>query len=139
MNRIPEILKRMSPKLEWGKSIWMGVSIESEEYQYRLEHLKHTGAQVKFLSLEPLLGPLPDLNLDGIDWVIVGGESGPHARQIKQEWVIDIQKQCIATGTPFFFKQWGGVNKKKTGRLLKGKIWSQMPSIDIKPLSLQPA
>jgi len=134
-----DILEKMSPKLKWGESIWMGVSVESADYQDRIEHLKRTGAKIKFLSLEPLLGPLPNLDLDGIDWVIVGGESGPNARPMKQEWVVDIQRQCIESKTPFFFKQWGGVNKKKAGRLLKGKIWDQMPSINVPIPSLQPA
>jgi protein gp37 len=105
----------------------MGVSVELEKYVFRIGHLQHTGASIKFLSLEPLLGPLPNLSLEGIDWVIVGGESGPRARPLCKNWVIDIRDQCQAAGVPFFFKQWGGVNKKRTGRTLEGQIWDEMP------------
>jgi protein gp37 len=105
----------------------MGVSIENKDYTFRIDHLRKTGAQVKFLSLEPLLGALPELNLQGIDWAIVGGESGPQARLMREEWVVDIRNQCQAAGVPFFFKQWGGTNKKKTGRMLEGQTWDQMP------------
>ncbi len=106
----------------------MGVSVENRDYVFRIEHLRQTGAYVKFLSLEPLLGPLPGLNLDGIDWVIVGGESGPGARPIKEEWVIDARDQCQAANIPFFFKQWGGVRKKRAGRLLQGRVWDEVPN-----------
>src|SRR5690606_30960979 len=106
----------------------MGVSVERDDYMFRIDHLRRTGAKVKFLSLEPLLGPLPDLDLRGIDWVIVGGESGPRARLMDEEWALDIRDQCIAAGVPFFFKQWGGVNKKKTGRRLAGQLWNEMPA-----------
>jgi protein gp37 len=105
----------------------MGVSVESQKYVSRIEHLRHTGAQTKFLSLEPLLGPLKDLNLTGIDWAIVGGESGFGARPMLLNWVTDIREQCTDAGVAFFFKQWGGVNKKKTGRILEGKTWDDMP------------
>jgi protein gp37 len=107
----------------------MGVSVENEKYKFRIDDLRETGAAVKFLSLEPLLGPLPGLNLTGIDWGIVGGESGPGARPIKEEWVTDIRDQCAAAGVAFFFKQWGGVNKKKTGRLLEGRKYDDMPGL----------
>jgi protein gp37 len=120
-------LLELSPRIQWTENVWMGVSVESAKYAYRIDHLRQTGACVKFLSLEPLLGPLPDLNLDGIDWVIVGGESGPRARPMDPEWVVDIRDQCISAGVPFFFKQWGGVNKKRAGRLLEGRIWDEMP------------
>ena len=107
--------------------IWLGTSIESEEWLGRLAPLKETGAQIKFLSLEPLLGPLPGIYLDGIDWVIVGGESGPGARPMKADWVREIRDDCLQHGVPFFFKQWGGVFNKKTGRTLDDEIWDRMP------------
>lgn len=122
-----ERLAELNPQLEWADNIWMGVSVENNDYTFRIDYLRETSAKVKFLSLEPLLGPLPNLNLEGIDWAIVGGESGPGARQIKEEWVTDIRDQCLNSQTPFFFKQWGGVQKKKAGRELQGKIWEQMP------------
>ena len=106
----------------------MGVSVENEDCLYRVEHLRRTGARVKFLSLEPLLSSLSDLDLNGIDWVIVGGESGPRARPMEPQWVADIRDQCIEDGVAFFFKQWGGMNKKKTGRLLDGRTWDNMPN-----------
>ena len=106
----------------------MGVSVENEKYIYRIEDLRKTGARVKFLSLEPLLGPLRSLNLRGIDWAIVGGESGPGARAIDERWVTEIRDQCLAAGVPFFFKQWGGVQKKKAGRSLEGRTWDEMPA-----------
>ena len=105
----------------------MGVSVESQDYLYRIDHLRRTGARIKFLSLEPLLGPLSSLDLRGIDWVIVGGESGPGARPINKEWVVEVRNQCTRAGVAFFFKQWGGVNKKRTGRLLDGKTWDALP------------
>jgi protein gp37 len=105
----------------------MGVSVENQDHAFRIEHLRRAGARTKFLSLEPLLGPLPDLNLDGMDWVIVGGESGPGARPMLQEWVVDIREQCQKAGIAFFFKQWGGVQKSKKGRQLEGRTWDEMP------------
>jgi len=105
----------------------MGVSVESENYAFRIDHLRKTGAKVKFLSLEPLLSAIPDLNLDNINWTIVGGESGPRARPLKESWVLDIRNQCQEKGVPFFFKQWGGMNKKKAGRTLEGRVWDEMP------------
>jgi protein gp37 len=121
-------LFELNPEIEWPKNVWMGVSVENQNYTFRIEHLKNTSAHVKFLSLEPLLGPLPNLNLNGLDWVIVGGESGPGARPMDEGWVIDIRDQCQANDVPFFFKQWGGVHRKKAGRELKGRTWSQMPA-----------
>jgi protein gp37 len=106
----------------------MGVSVETQKYTYRIEQLRQTAAHIKFLSLEPLLGPLSNLNLRGIDWVIAGGESGPGARSMREEWVTEIRDQCLTANTPFFFKQWGGRNKKKTGRELQGRTWNQLPS-----------
>jgi protein gp37 len=121
-------LERLSPQLPWQPHIWMGVSVESREYSFRIDHLRNTNAHVKFLSLEPLLGPLRRLNLRGIDWVIVGGESGPYAREMKLEWVLDIRDQCLAARVPFFFKQWGGKRKSVKGRELQGELWNQMPA-----------
>lgn len=122
-----ERLAELSPRLHWAPNVWMGVSVETELYRNRIEHLRSTGANVKFLSIEPLLGPLPDLDLRGIDWVIVGGESGPGARPMNPAWATDLRDQCQKAGVPFFFKQWGGKNKKRTGRVLEGRIWDEMP------------
>jgi len=124
-----ERLLELSPLLTWTPNIWMGVSVENSEFTWRIDDLRQTVARVKFLSLEPLLGPLTDLDLDGIDWVIVGGESGPKARPMDQAWVIEILDQCRKATVPFFFKQWGGVNKKKAGRLLEGRTWDEMPAV----------
>lgn len=122
-------LLELNSELEWPENVWMGVSVENADYTYRIRHLSSTGALVKFLSLEPLLGLLPNLDLSGMDWVIVGGESGPKARPIDRAWVMDIRDQCQQSAVPFFFKQWGGVKKKKTGRLLDGRIWNELPGI----------
>lgn len=122
-------LLEISASLEWADNIWMGVSVENRDYSYRIEHLAECNATVKFLSLEPLLGPLPNLNLSHIDWVIVGGESGPQARPLQEKWIVEIRNACLDAGVPFFFKQWGGSNKKKTGRTLEGRTWDQMPKI----------
>ena len=122
-----ERLMELSSQLNWTDNIWMGVSIEDANNIYRMEHLKKTGAKIKVLSIEPLIGPLGKINLDGIDWVIVGGESGPNSRPIDADWVRELRDQSVANKVPFFFKQWGGVNKKKTGRLLDGTIWGQYP------------
>jgi len=121
-------LAELNSSLEWASNIWMGVSVESHKYRGRIDALRSTGAHVKFLSLEPLLGPLHALDLSGIDWVIVGGESGPSARPMDAAWVTDIRDQCREARVSFFFKQWGGPNKKRAGRLLEGRIWGQMPS-----------
>lgn len=123
-------LRELSHKLHWTPNIWMGVTVENKKYISRIDDLRHSGANVKFLSLEPLLGPLSNLNLEGIDWVIVGGESGPGARPMKKSWVTDIRDQCFKTGTAFFFKQWGGTNKKKNGRMLDGHTWDQVPETE---------
>jgi protein gp37 len=122
-----ERVLELSNQLEWSPQIWMGVSIETEKYKYRIDDLRKTGAHVKFLSLEPLLGSLGRLNLRGIDWAIVGGESGPSARPLNAEWITEIRDHCIRSGVAFFFKQWGGVQKSKTGRTLEGRTWDQMP------------
>lgn len=120
-------LRDLDPALPWAGHIWMGVSVETTEYYHRIDELKGTRAAVKFLSLEPLLGPVPELPLAGIDWVIVGGESGPGARPMAERWVLGIRDQCRALDVPFFFKQWGGVNKKRLGRVLQGRTWDEMP------------
>ena len=121
-------LESVSKQLNWSSNVWMGVSVEHSRFVNRIDHLRCTGAAVKFLSLEPLLGPLPKLDLRGIDWVIVGGESGPGARPLRAAWVTEIRDQCIDAEVPFFFKQWGGTRKKLTGRTLDGETWSQMPA-----------
>jgi protein gp37 len=120
----------LSPHLKWAPHIWMGVSVENEKYLDRIGHLRETGAHVKFLSLEPLLGPLYNMDLRGIDWAIVGGESGPGARPVDPAWVTGIRDQCFKAGVAFFFKQWGGTQKKRSGRLLEGRTWDQMPELD---------
>lgn len=124
-------LKKLSSQIQWSQNIWMGVTVESNEYLERIEDLKNTGAKIKFLSFEPLLNSIPELDLNGIDWVIVGGESGPKARPMKKSWVMDIKKKCEESNIPFFFKQWGGVNKKKSGRILDGKTWDEMPFCEL--------
>lgn len=124
-----ERLMDISPKLPWMSHIWMGVSVEDQEHAFRIDHLSRTEAKVKFLSLEPLLGPISSLSLKTIDWVIAGGESGPRSRPLKESWIVDIRNQCQKTKVPFFFKQWGGINKKKAGRELEGHTWDEMPSL----------
>lgn len=120
-------LLELDKELLWPENVWMGVSVENQSYTFRVDHLRETHAVIKFLSLEPLLGPLANLNLSGIHWVIVGGESGPGARPIQESWVLDIRDQCLDANIPFFFKQWGGTNKKKSGRELDGKTWDELP------------
>lgn len=122
-----ERLAEISSELTWTENIWMGVSIENEKVLDRMDDLKSCGADTKFISAEPLLGPLSNMNLSGIDWVIVGGESGFTPRPIKKEWVVDIKDQCEVFGTTFFFKQWGGKNKKRAGNLLDDKKYEAFP------------
>jgi len=122
-----ERLLELNSKIKWPNNVWMGVTVESDKYLSRVDDLRKSGAIIKFLSLEPLLSPLLKLKLKGIDWVIVGGESGPYARPVEGWWVEAIRDICIASDVPFFFKQWGGFNKKKAGRKLKGKTWDEMP------------
>jgi len=122
-----ERLAKLSKILPWKENIWMGVTVETSDYKHRVEYLRQTGAHIKFLSLEPLLGNLGTLDLSGIDWVIVGGESGIGARPMESEWVTDIRDQCLNANVSFFFKQWGGTNKKKAGRELHGRTWDEMP------------
>jgi protein gp37 len=124
-----ERLAQLSPRLPWPDNVWMGVTVENDDYTYRIEDLRRTDAAVKFISFEPLIGPVSHIGLGGIDWAIVGGESGPGARPMKSEWVIEIRDQCLAEKIPFFFKQWGGVNKKANGRSLEGHQWDEMPSL----------
>jgi protein gp37 len=125
-----ERLLRLDSALDWPNHVWMGVSVENADYINRIDDLRETRAAVKFVSLEPLLGPLPDIDLTEIDWVIVGGESGPGSRPMDARWVLNIRDQCVSAGVPFFFKQWGGTQKKKSGRLLEGRTWDQMPQIE---------
>ena len=129
-----ERLGELAPRLPWPSNIWMGVSVESQRWTVRAERLRTVPAATRFLSVEPLLGPIR-LQLEGIDWVIVGGESGPHARRVQPEWIRSIRDQCAAAGVPFFFKQWGAfdatgrrVGKGRAGRMLDGRIWDEMPS-----------
>lgn len=122
-----ERMLSINGKIHWPENVWMGVSIENTNYIHRIENLKKSSAAVKFLSCEPILGPLSSINLNKIDWVIVGGESGPKARPVKKEWIIDIRNLCNKSNVPFFFKQWGGVFKKKNGRILDGQTYSEMP------------
>lgn len=117
--------------LDWSHNIWMGVSVENQKVIDRIDQLRETKARVKFLSCEPLIGPLPNMNLQGIDWVIVGGESGRTPRPMNPKWVSDIKDQCLKSDTAFFFKQWGGTNKKKAGRELEGRTWDEMPDYSI--------
>ena len=120
-------LARLNQYLEWPPNVWMGVSVENARYLARVDELRRAHAHVRFLSLEPLLGPLGHFDLTGIDWVIVGGESGPQARPMASEWVLEIRDHCLRSRVPFFFKQWGGTNKKRAGRLLEGRTWDEMP------------
>jgi len=120
-------LLELDQEISWPPNVWMGVSVENQDYTFRIDHLRQTESLIKFLSLEPLLGPLPNLDLHNIDWVIVGGESGPGARPMMEEWAVDIRDQCLAAHVPFFFKQWGGVRKKRAGRLLQGRTWDELP------------
>lgn len=126
-----ERLEEIASQLKWSSNIWMGVSVENSNYKSRINNLLNTKSNIKFLSLEPLLGPLPRLKLKGIDWVIVGGESGPKARAMDEKWVIQIREQCLKKDVPFFFKQWGGIQKHKTGRVLEGRVWDQMPPLNL--------
>jgi protein gp37 len=126
-------LRRVADRLDWPANVWMGVSVENVDHLPRVDDLRVTDAAVKFLSAEPLLGPLTGLNLAGIDWVITGGESGHHARSCDPDWVRDIRDACAATGTAFFHKQWGGRTPKSGGRELDGRTWDQMPHVQLGP------
>jgi protein gp37 len=128
-----ERLESLATKLDWPPNVWMGVSVETPEYRYRIDHLRRTPARFRFISFEPLLAALGDINLEDIHWAIVGGESGPKSRSMNKEWVTELRDQCLAARVPFFFKQWGGTNKKKAGRLLDGRVWDEMPSLAAYP------
>lgn len=121
-------LLALAGSLEWPPNVWMGVSVESQRYAFRVDHLRQVDAAVRFLSVEPMLGPVADLDLDGIDWVIAGGESGPGARPVDPDWVRGVRDRCLDGGVAFFFKQWGGRTPKSGGRTLDGQTWDQMPS-----------
>ena len=122
-----ERLLELSARLSWPENVWMGVTVENADCTFRIDHLRETDAAIKFISFEPLLGPISNIDIEGIDWIIVGGESGPKARPMEPEWATNIRDQSLVAGVPFFFKQWGGINKKKAGRALDGCIWDQMP------------
>jgi len=128
LTKRPERMLAMNGRLPWSKNIWMGTSVENADYAFRAEIVSKCDAYTKFLSVEPLLGPIHQLPLDKIDWVIVGGESGRRCRAVEEAWILDIKDQCAAANVPFFFKQWGGLNKKRTGRLLQGRTWDDMPA-----------
>ena len=127
LTKRPRRAWELAPILPWSENIWLGTSVENADYLPRIEHLRRIPAATRFLSLEPLLGPLPNLPLDGIDWVIAGGESGPGARPVEGDWLRDIRDQCIAAGVPFFFKQWGGKRRTDAGRMLDGRYWDEFP------------
>jgi protein gp37 len=125
-------LAELAPLLSWPDNVWMGVTVEDADFTFRIDDLRTVPAAMRFLSLEPLLSPMPGLDLTGIDWVIVGGESGPGARVMKPAWALDILHQCRRSGIPFFFKQWGGPNKKKAGRILEGSLYNEMPNAQVR-------
>ncbi len=122
-------LVELAPGLSWPSNVWQGVSVEDSNHLWRIAHLQEVPSAIRFVSVEPLLGPIPRLPLEGINWVIVGGESGPNHRLIDRGWVVEIRDQCIDAGVPFFFKQWGGRTPKSGGRLLDGKFWDEMPAM----------
>lgn len=128
LTKRPELALEYAPELNWPDNVWMGTSVESALYVHRIGSLVQIPAKTRFLSVEPLLGPIPRLPLRGVDWVIVGGESGPGARPMEEKWVLQIRDRCQSQGVPFFFKQWGGVNKARTGRELVGRTWDEMPT-----------
>ena len=127
LTKRPDRVKEVANKLVWSSNIWMGTSVENKKVSSRVLDLIKVPAKIRFLSIEPLLGPLTNVSFEGIQWVIVGGESGPQSRPMKESWVLNIRDQCVSKNIPFFFKQWGGVNKKKAGRLLEGQIWGEIP------------
>ena len=127
LTKRPKRLEKLKDRINWTKNIWLGATIESNKYIDRVKYIKNTNAKIKFISFEPLIDSVKDIDLDGIDWAIVGGESGSGARIIKKEWIYEIKDKCQSLNIAFFFKQWGGVNKKKSGRLLDGKIYDEMP------------
>lgn len=127
LTKRPERVAEIGRKLPWPENVWMGTSVEDNRVRDRIKHLRRVPSQVRFLSVEPLIGPIPRLPLAGLHWVIVGGESGPKARPMAPDWVRAIRDRCVGRGVPFFFKQWGGVNKKRTGRVLDGRTWDELP------------
>lgn len=129
LTKRPELAAKYASELKWTRNIWLGTSIENDLVLCRVENLRSIPAHTRFLSIEPLLGPIPKLPLKGIHWVIVGGESGPGTRYIDPDWVRNLRDQCVKRSVPFFFKQWGGINKKRTGRMLDGRTWDEMPLI----------
>ncbi len=129
LTKRPRRVARMASSFRWSSNIWMGTTVESADYVWRVDYLRRAPASVRFLSLEPLLGPIADLPLDGVDWVLVGGESGPRARPIRADWVRQIRDQCRASGVNFLFKQWGGTGVSKGGRVLDGRVWDEMPPL----------
>jgi protein gp37 len=128
LTKRPQRAVRMAADLPWPANVWMGVTVESEESRWRLEHLRRLPAAVRFVSAEPLLTSLPDLDLDGIAWLIAGGESGPGHRPVDEQWLTDLRDQCLMADTAFFFKQWGGQRPKANGRCLEGRTWDSMPA-----------
>ena len=122
-----ERLPQIAAKLPWPDNVWLGVSIENADYTARIDHLRKIPAAIRFLSIEPLLGPIPKLNLERVDWVIVGGESGFNHRKPDPDWIRDLRDQCVRAGVPFFFKQWGGPIAKSGGRILDNRTWDEMP------------
>lgn len=130
LTKRPGRMKELSTEVTWTDNIWAGISIENMDVAHRVDELREVPASVRFLSCEPLLGSLEGLSLEGIDWVIVGGESGPDAREMKKEWVIEIKEKCQRESVPFFFKQWGGTTTKKGGRELEGRLWEEFPDVD---------
>jgi protein gp37 len=127
LTKRPERLLTLGRELPWPENVWLGVSVENQRYVPRIHYLRRVPAAVRFLSVEPLIGPIPRLPVSGIDWVIVGGESGPRCRPMDPRWARQIRDRCITYGVPFFFKQWGGTRKKTTGRRLDGRTWDEMP------------
>lgn len=127
LTKRPERLAAMSSRLPWPANIWAGATVEDDAHRGRADWLRQTGAAVRYLVLEPLLGPVEQLDLSGIGWVILGGESGPGARPLHIDWVRSVRDQCVAAGVPFTFKQWGGVRRKETGRTLDGREWLERP------------
>lgn len=128
LTKRPKRLARMATSLPWPENVWVGVTVENEATRWRIDELRKLPAAIRFISAEPLLAPLPSLDLVGIDWLIAGGESGRGFRSVSPEWLTDLRDQCCSTGTAFFFKQWGGARPKSNGRELDGKTWNEMPT-----------
>lgn len=131
-----ERLAELAPRLPWPDNVWQGVSVENADYTWRVDWLRKVPAAVRFISVEPLLGPIPNLPLKGISWVIVGGESGPNFRTVQARWIRGVRDQCVRAKVPFFFKQWGGITPKAGGRRLDGRTWNEMPEIRSRQTSL---